>query len=112
VDPKVRILKSQQARPVICVNSVISLYYYARVVRTMFLDFPEGNEAPVTVGLHNGSLMWGLCAATLVLGVYWSPVIGLAERLRAVGLRERGGIYFVPAFSGLFAPYWQSDAAG
>jgi NADH-quinone oxidoreductase subunit N len=62
------------------INSVISLYYYARVVRTMFLDFPEGNEAPVTVGLHNGSLMWGLCAATLVLGVYWSPVIGLAER--------------------------------
>ena len=63
-------------------NSVISLYYYARVVRTMFFDFPEGDEAPVTVGLHNGSLMWGLCAATLVLGVYWSPVIGLAERLR------------------------------
>ena len=62
------------------INSVISLYYYARVVRTMFLDFPEGNEAPVTVGLHNGSLMWGLCAATLVLGIYWSPVIGLAER--------------------------------
>ena len=61
-------------------NSVISLYYYARVVRTMFFDFPEGDEAPVTVGLHNGSLMWGLCAATLVLGVYWSPVIGLAER--------------------------------
>jgi len=61
-------------------NSVISLYYYARVVRTMFLDFPEGDEAPVSVGLHNGSLMWGLCAATLVLGVYWSPVIGLAER--------------------------------
>lgn len=61
-------------------NSVISLYYYARVVRTMFFDFPEGDEAPVSVGLHNGSLMWGLCAATLVLGVYWSPVIGLAER--------------------------------
>jgi len=62
------------------INSVISLYYYARVVRTMFFDFPEGNEAPVAVGLHNGALMWGLCAATLVLGVYWSPVIGLAER--------------------------------
>jgi NADH-quinone oxidoreductase subunit N len=62
------------------INSVISLYYYARVVRTMFLDFPEGDEAQVTVGLHNGSLMWGLCAATLVLGVYWSPVIGLADR--------------------------------
>ena len=25
---------------------------------------------------------------------------------------DAGGIYFVPAFSGLFAPYWQSDARG
>ncbi len=25
---------------------------------------------------------------------------------------DSGGIYFVPAFSGLFAPYWQSDARG
>jgi len=25
---------------------------------------------------------------------------------------DTGGIYFVPAFSGLFAPYWRSDARG
>jgi len=25
---------------------------------------------------------------------------------------DSGGIYIVPAFSGLFAPYWQSDARG
>src|SRR5215208_4611500 len=25
---------------------------------------------------------------------------------------DNGGIYFVPAFSGLFAPYWKSDARG
>jgi glycerol kinase len=25
---------------------------------------------------------------------------------------DSGGMYFVPAFSGLFAPYWQSDARG
>lgn len=62
------------------INSVISLYYYARVVRTMFFDFPEGNEAPVTVSLHNGALMWGLCAATVVLGIYWAPIIALADR--------------------------------
>ena len=27
-------------------------------------------------------------------------------------VEDSGGIYFVPAFSGLFAPYWQSDARG
>lgn len=27
-------------------------------------------------------------------------------------VHDHGGIYFVPAFSGLFAPYWRSDARG
>jgi NADH-quinone oxidoreductase subunit N len=62
------------------INSVISLYYYARIVRTMFLDFPDGSEQPVTVGLHNGALMWALTGATVVIGIYWAPVIALADR--------------------------------
>jgi glycerol kinase len=27
-------------------------------------------------------------------------------------VQDNGGVYFVPAFSGLFAPYWKSDARG
>ena len=30
----------------------------------------------------------------------------------AASVENNGGIYFVPAFSGLFAPYWRSDARG
>jgi len=30
----------------------------------------------------------------------------------ARSVENNGGIYFVPAFSGLFAPYWRSDARG
>jgi glycerol kinase len=30
----------------------------------------------------------------------------------AASVPDSGGIYFVPAFSGLFAPYWRSDARG
>jgi glycerol kinase len=30
----------------------------------------------------------------------------------AEGVADNGGVYFVPAFSGLFAPYWRSDARG
>ena len=30
----------------------------------------------------------------------------------ARSVRDNGGIYFVPAFSGLYAPYWRSDARG
>ena len=30
----------------------------------------------------------------------------------AKSVNDNGGVYFVPAFSGLFAPYWRSDARG
>jgi glycerol kinase len=30
----------------------------------------------------------------------------------AATVEDNGGIYFIPAFSGLFAPYWRSDARG
>ena len=30
----------------------------------------------------------------------------------AKSVEDNGGIYFVPAFSGLYAPYWKSDARG
>jgi glycerol kinase len=30
----------------------------------------------------------------------------------ATSVEDNGGVYFVPAFSGLFAPYWRSDARG
>ena len=30
----------------------------------------------------------------------------------AMEVEDSGGIYFVPAFSGLFAPYWRSEARG
>jgi glycerol kinase len=36
-----------------------------------------------------------------------AEVEGLAREVN-----DNGGIYFVPAFSGLFAPYWRSDARG
>ena len=30
----------------------------------------------------------------------------------AESVKDSGGVYIVPAFSGLFAPYWRSDARG
>lgn len=30
----------------------------------------------------------------------------------AASVEDNGGVYFVPAFSGLFAPYWKGDARG
>jgi NADH-quinone oxidoreductase subunit N len=62
------------------INSVLSLYYYARIVRAMFLDFPTGGETGVAVDWSNGALLGVLTVLTVVLGVYWAPVIALADR--------------------------------
>jgi glycerol kinase len=41
-------------------------------------------------------------------------IIGSASEIEALAnsVPDNGGVYFVPAFSGLFAPYWRSDARG
>ncbi|GAB2854381.1 glycerol kinase GlpK [Lentzea nigeriaca] len=39
-----------------------------------------------------------------------SSAAEIEEHARSV--EDNGGAYFVPAFSGLFAPYWRSDARG
>ena len=41
-------------------------------------------------------------------------IISSASEVEALALQvtDSGGVYFVPAFSGLFAPYWRSDARG
>ncbi len=41
-------------------------------------------------------------------------IISSASEIEGLALqvKDSGGIYFVPAFSGLFAPYWRSDARG
>ena len=41
-------------------------------------------------------------------------MIGSSEEIEdlAKTVDDNGGVYFVPAFSGLFAPYWRSDARG
>ena len=41
-------------------------------------------------------------------------LIGSSRDIEALArsVPDNGGVYFVPAFSGLFAPYWRSDARG
>jgi NADH-quinone oxidoreductase subunit N len=61
-------------------NSVVSLVYYARIVRTMFLDHPVGGEGVVLLDWHNGLLLGVLTAGTLLLGIAWGPLIDFAGR--------------------------------
>src|SRR6476646_3719862 len=59
----------------------------------------------------------GSIAITGALVQWLRDSIGLIETSAdieelAATVEDNGGIYFVPAFSGLFAPYWRSDARG
>ena len=61
-------------------NSVVSLYYYLKPIRMMFLEQPRGDETPVTFEAWNYGLMGVLACATIVLGLYWTPIISFANR--------------------------------
>ncbi|WP_455159525.1 glycerol kinase GlpK [Schaalia cardiffensis] len=69
-----------------------------------------GDEAPVyalegSVAVAGSLVQW--LRDNLGMIVKSSDIRALAETVE-----DNGGVYFVPAFSGLFAPYWRDDARG
>ncbi len=59
----------------------------------------------------------GSIAVTGALVQWLRDNLGMIEKSSDVealaqSVDDNGGVYFVPAFSGLFAPYWRSDARG
>jgi glycerol kinase len=59
----------------------------------------------------------GAIAITGALVQWLRDNLGMIEKSPEVEdlaktVEDNGGVYFVPAFSGLFAPYWRSDARG
>ncbi len=61
-------------------NSVVSLYYYIRVLRNMFLTRPEEEVIPVKESFFNIVLIVVMLIPVLVLGVYFTPLVQLAEK--------------------------------
>jgi NADH-quinone oxidoreductase subunit N len=61
-------------------NSVVSLYYYVRPMRMMFLEEPAGDEPPLVGEAWNYGLMGVLAGTTVVFGLYWTPIISFAAR--------------------------------
>ncbi|HET6988787.1 MAG TPA: glycerol kinase GlpK [Kribbella sp.] len=69
-----------------------------------------GDEAPVyalegSIAVTGSAVQWLRDQLGIISGA------GETETL-ARQVEDNGGVYFVPAFSGLFAPYWRSDARG
>ena len=61
-------------------NSAISLYYYARILKEMFFNAAEEKSLVLVPGLHRGVALV-LAVPTILLGVYWSPLVDLIGRV-------------------------------
>lgn len=83
---------------------------------------PSKSGLLTTVGYKIGTqptvyALEGSIAVTGSLIQWLRDNLGILEKAEdsealAKTVEDNGGIYFVPAFSGLFAPYWRDDARG
>ena len=69
-----------------------------------------GDDAPVyalegSIAVTGSAVQWLRDQLGIISGAAQSETL-------ARQVEDNGGVYFVPAFSGLFAPYWRSDARG
>ncbi|MCP9972528.1 glycerol kinase GlpK [Actinomadura madurae] len=69
-----------------------------------------GSEKPVyalegSIAVTGSAVQWLRDQLGIISGASESEAL-------ARQVDDNGGVYFVPAFSGLFAPYWRSDARG
>ncbi len=69
-----------------------------------------GEEAPVyalegSIAVTGSAVQWLRDQLGIISGASQSEAL-------ARQVDDNGGVYFVPAFSGLFAPHWRSDARG
>jgi NADH-quinone oxidoreductase subunit N len=60
-------------------NSVVALYYYARIVRAMFLSEPT-DASEIAVPAVPRAMLVLLALPTLILGIYWEPVARIASQ--------------------------------
>ena len=80
----------------------------------------HGLITTVLFKLGNNPVQYALEGSVAVTGsaVQWLRdqlgIIDSASEIEglAASVEDNGGVHFVPAFSGLFAPYWRSDARG
>jgi len=85
---------------------------------------PSQHGLLTTVGYHLGQYGNGLCyalegsiAVTGSLVQWLRDNLGMIKKSEdvealAASVPDNGGVYMVPAFSGLYAPYWRADARG
>lgn len=65
-------------------NSVISLYYYVRVFRNMYLRSSDQAVEPMVFGRLQHALVLVLLIPTILLGLYFTPLVEFAQASVAI----------------------------
>jgi NADH-quinone oxidoreductase subunit N len=60
-------------------NSVVSLYYYVRVLKHMFLTKPTDETPVITTPAMNTAFVLLLAVPVIVFGLYFSPILDFAK---------------------------------
>ncbi len=60
-------------------NTVVSLYYYVRILKHMFLSKSEKPIEPIKLTLGNYILVLVLLVPTLLFGLYFAPIVNFAK---------------------------------
>lgn len=62
-------------------NSVVSLYYYAKILRAMWLERPDTKDSgEILLPAAQWVGLVGLAVPTIILGLFFSPVLEMAQR--------------------------------
>ncbi len=65
-------------------NSVVSLYYYIRVLKHMFISESEGELPELKVTAPQMVFVLILLVPTLLFGIYFTPLVSFAENCLSI----------------------------
>ncbi|MGE5479556.1 MAG: NADH-quinone oxidoreductase subunit N [Chloroflexota bacterium] len=68
-------------------NSVVSLFYYAKIFRNMYIRKPAEDAGKLSYGMTSQALMYALAALTLIFGIWYGPVAAWAEKASNVFIK-------------------------
>jgi NADH-quinone oxidoreductase subunit N len=60
-------------------NTVVSLYYYVRVLKHMFLTKPKVEEEKISISLADTLVLLALLIPVFLFGLYFTPIVNLAK---------------------------------
>jgi NADH-quinone oxidoreductase subunit N len=60
-------------------NSAVSLFYYARVLKAMYFETSPEDAPPIKIGGLHTATIWAMAVPTVLLFVAWAPLMRFVD---------------------------------